>query len=117
MLFAHVGQAATFTLWTDSYACTVIEVRKSGRELVLQRDKATLVNQGELVFEPGGFVGHVSGVQKYQYERNTDGERIVVSLRTKKDGSKVWKKVGQKTSSPGGVARLGVRNEHYDYNF
>lgn len=118
---------ATFTVWTDRYACTVIEIRRNGREIVLQRDHATLLNgfkSGEpdaLEFSPGGFVGHTSGTQRYRYERNPNGERIVVSRRVaqNRDGSTriVWKRKGHPTRQPGGYAKLGMRVEHCDYNY
>jgi hypothetical protein len=119
----NVGDGATYRMWTDCYACTIIEVCKNGRELVLQRDKSTLLNgagSGEpdaLGFTPGGFVGHTSGEQRYRYERNPDGEIIRVSKRTRKNGQVEWVKVGQATKTQGGRARVGVRHEHYDFNF
>ncbi len=39
-----VGDGATYTLWTDSYACTVVAVSPSGKQVTLQRDKATITN-------------------------------------------------------------------------
>ena len=119
----RVGDGASYRLWSDRYACTVIEVRRNGRELVLQRDQATLLNgvrsgeQDALHFEPGGFCGHVSGVQRYAYERDPEGQIIRVSRRTRKDGSVEWVTVGQSTSTPGGRAIIGVRREYRDFNF
>ena len=123
----QVGDGATFRLWTDCKACTVVEVRKNGRELVLQRDKATLLNgfnsgeQDALTFTPGGFAGHTSGNQRYSYEPNPNGEIFRVSRRTCKDSSGnvffEWVLVGQSTKTPGGRATIGSRHEHYDYNF
>jgi len=118
-----VGTGATFTVWTDAYACTVVEVRRNGREVVLRRDKATLLNgfnSGEadaLEFTPGGFCGHVEGCQRYAYEPNPEGELFVVTRRTKKNKSVVWKQKGLPTKQPGGYASFGRRSEHYDYNF
>jgi hypothetical protein len=91
--------------------------------VTLRRDKATLLNGAgsdaadKLHFEPGGFVGHTSGAQRYAYEENVEGEIIRVSARTLRDGSIVWKTVGQSTKSPGGSAYFGARHEHYDFNF
>lgn len=123
----EVGMGATFTMWTDRYACTIIEVRRNGREVVLQRDKATLLNgfkSGEpdaLEFSPGGFVGHTSGTQRHNYQRDPKGERIIVTRREVKnrDGSTriVWKRKGDPARRPGGYAKLGIRVEHYDYNY
>jgi hypothetical protein len=117
-----VGEGATFTVWTDSYACTVEAVSKSGTRATLRRDKATLLNgfkSGEadaLTFTPGGFAGHTSGSQRYKYERDPDGQVIKVSRRVR-NGQLVWKQVGSRTSSPGGFATFGGRHESYDYNF
>jgi hypothetical protein len=122
-----VGQGATYTLYTDSYACTVVSVSKSGKSAVLQRDKATLLNganSGEadaLVFSPGGFAAHVSGVQRYSYETDPEGETFKVSRRAVKVRGKVvgyvWKRCGHATKSPGCSVSFGHRSEHYDYNF
>jgi hypothetical protein len=121
------GQAATYTVYTDSYACTVVSVSKSGKTAVVQRDKATLLNganSGEpdaLNFSPGGFCAHVSGVQRYSYERDPDGEKFKVSRRAVKVAGKVvgyvWKRCGHGTKSPGCSVSFGNRSEHYDYNF
>jgi hypothetical protein len=119
----QVGMGATYRLATDTYACTIVEVRKNGRELVLQRDKAKLLNgfnsgaEDALVFTPGGFAGHTSGEQRYEYERDPDGELIRVSRRTNRSGETIWVQVGHRTKSPGCRAQLGFRHEHYDYNY
>jgi hypothetical protein len=118
-----VGDGATFTIYSDRHACTVIEVRRNGREVVLQRDKVTLLNglnSGEadaLESTPGGFAHHVSGKQRYSYEPNPNGETYKVSRRTLKNGNVVWKQVGHPTKSPGCSASFSGRHEHYDYNF
>ena len=118
-----VGDGATISGWTDSYACTVIAVNKTGTRATLQEDHAKLLNgskSGEpdaLVVESGGFYGHTSGVQRYEYTRNPEGTIYRVSLRTLKDGSKEWKRVGTPTKRQGGSASMGERYRHYDYNF
>ena len=118
-----LGGAATYTVWTDSYACTVEKISPSGKTVWLRRDKAVLLNgansdaEDKLHFEPGGFSGHTSGTQRYRYENDPDGELIKVSARTLRDGRVVWKRVGQATKSLGGTARFGTRDEHYDFNF
>ena len=119
----EVGNAATFTTYTDSHACTIIEVRRNGRELVLREDKWSLLNGADsgapdaLEFSPGGFCGHTSGEQRYRYEPNPNGRTYRVTRRVRRDGSITWKRVGHPTKSPGCVARLGVRERHYDFNF
>jgi hypothetical protein len=37
--------------------------------------------------------------------------------RQRKDGTFVWKTVGQKTATTGGFATFGERHHHYDFNF
>lgn len=118
-----LGGAATYVVWTDHHACTVVGISPSGKTVLLRRDKAKLLNavgSGEkdaLEFSPGGFVGHTSGRQRYAYEADPNGEVIKVTARKLRDGSICWKAVGQRTNSPGGYAYFGVRCEHYDYNF
>ena len=115
-----VGDAATYRVWTDHHACTVIAVSKSGVMVTLQRDKATLLNgfnSGEpdaLTSTPAGFAHIVNGVQRYAYERDPEGEIIKVSYRAKFG---TWKAVGHRATSPGGSATFGSRREYHDYGF
>lgn len=117
------GIAATFTLWTDSYACTVESVSPSGKTITLRRDKAVLLNGAnsdapdKLEFSPGGFCGHVSGTQRYSYEPDPNGELFKATLRTRRDGSTCWKQVGVGTYERGGSVTLGSRHGHRDFNF
>ena len=121
-----VGGGATYTIATDSHACTVERVDlRNGKpwRVVLRRDTATLLNgadSGEadaLKFEAGGFIGHTSGRQRYAYTPDPDGQVITVTRREFKGGLAKWKVVGHGSKSPGCGARFGVRAEHYDYNF
>lgn len=118
-----VGAAATFVLYTDRTAATVVAVRKNGKEVVLRADAAVLLNgfqSGEpdaLTFSPGGFCGHTSGTQRHVYVANPEGEEIVVSRRVAKDGSVRWKRVGSSSTSPGSYAYFGRRSAFYDFNF
>lgn len=112
-----VGEGATINHWTDRSACTVIEVSKSGKRIKIQRDKATLLNgmnsdaEDKLTCEVGGFAGHVSGRQRYDYERDENGSISEVSLR--KNGKWILKGSNAKT----GTSISEGRREHYDYNF
>jgi predicted metal-dependent phosphoesterase TrpH len=101
----RVGDGATYTLWTDSHACTVIAVSASGKRVTLQRDKATIINVAD--------VRAGKAEPEYVYERDTEGATYVVSLR----GNGRWKTVGQDAKSPGGVASFGRRHEYYDPHF
>lgn len=108
-----VGDGATVCGYSDRRAMTVIEVRKGGKEVVVQRDKATLTNNDERQFYPGGFVGHTvfPNGQKYSYECDPQGYTEVYSLR--KNGR--WVLAGD--SMNGGQRLIDGRHEHYDYNF
>lgn len=114
----EIGMGATVYGWSDTQAWTVIAVSKSGREVTLQRDKATLLNGGNsgeadaLKFDVGGFCAHVSGEQRYEIERDPEGITRKFSLRN----NGTWRAVGE--SAKGGQrAILGKRHEDYDFNF
>ncbi len=118
-----VDGPATYTVASDSYACTVVAIDRKGTRVTLRRDKAKLLNgagSGEpdaLKFEPGGFCGHTSGTQRYAYEADPNGETYVVTRRVRKSGDVVWKSVGYGTSKPGLSAHFLGREEHYDFNY
>lgn len=103
-----VGDGATLSGYSDCHACTVIA--RTAKTLTLRRDKATLLNgtnSGQpdaLRFSPGGFVGHTSGTQRYEYSSDPSG--YVVIARLTKTG---WKAQGKALSAG--------RHEHYDFNF
>ena len=117
-----VGEGATRYYHSDAHAYTVERVSASGKTAWIRRDKATILNgpnSGEpdaLKVDPGGFAAHVSGSQRYAYERDPEGELVRVSQRTWR-GKTLWKVAGWKTTSPGGSVVFGKRSEHYDYNF
>jgi len=94
---------------------TVIAISPSARVVTIQRDKVTLLNGANsdepdaLVFQAGGFAGHVEGRQRYSYECDPNGFTTKATLR--KDGG--YGMIGSSRSN----VRFGVRGEHYDYNF
>lgn len=107
----QVGDGATFTIATDSHACTIIEVNRNGREVVLQQDRAIRTDNNGM-----------SDCQDYRFERNPNGALYRVSKRTLKNGKGeiirvVWKQVGHPTRSPGCYASLGGRHEYHDFSF
>jgi hypothetical protein len=118
----QIGDLATHNVYTDCHAGRVIEVLNGGKKVVLQYDEATLLNgcgsgePDELQFSAGGFVGHTSGEQRWKCEPNPNGSRVTFTLRTRKDGSGVWKKVGHGTNSPGNSLIPGSHH-YYDFNF
>jgi hypothetical protein len=108
------GDGATVLGWTDSRAYTVISVSPKGKTAVLQRDKARLLNavgSGEadaLKFSPGGFVGHTSGQQRYEINRDVSGETVTARLH--RDGRWYLSKSTTRVL-------MGQRSEYYDFNF
>lgn len=70
----EVGMAATICLWSDRYAGTVASVSRTGHQVAVRRDKATLV-AGNMMSEG----------QEYRYEADPEGALYVFSRR--KDGS------------------------------
>lgn len=113
---AKIGDGATYRMYTDCMACTIISVAPN--KIIVQRDKATLLNgikSGEpdaLEFEPGGFCGHTSGRQRYAYAPDANGAKYTFTRR--KNGR--WKLAGTGMNEQGSVLSEG-RNEYYDFNF
>lgn len=117
---AKIGDGATYTAYTDSRAGTIIQ--KTAKSITIQLDHATLLNgpnsdaDDKLVTIPGGFAGHTTGRQRYEYARNPDGQTLKFTRRTMRSGKVIWKLVGSRTQSLGCVLNEG-RAEYYDYNF
>jgi hypothetical protein len=103
----RVGDPATYVVWTDTHACTVIAVSKDGKRATLQRDVATVTNAEECRKNGQGWPC------EYDYSRDPNGETYEVSLRS--NGQ--WKRVGQTMKEPGGYAFFGRRQEYYDPHF
>lgn len=116
-----VGEGANVYGYSDVMAYTVLSVNKTGTVAVIQRDKATLLNgcnsgaPDAIHFEPGGFCGHMSGVQRYSYERDPEGETLRIALRTKGQHAGTWRTKGSGTGAA--RVRFGERAEKYDFNF
>ena len=78
-----------------------------------------------LVCSPGGFAGHVSGVQRYAYAPDENGAVTVCRLR--KAPRKVWTEGAGENGAYGYVERPDFvgggkrltpgRTHHYDFNF
>lgn len=117
-----VGMGATIHYYSDSQACTVVAISKSGKRITLRADKAKLLNganSGEpdaLEFSPGGFCGHTSGHQRWAYEPDPNGSEHDFSLRTLPNGATRWVRVGESLRG-GTTASLKGRFHHYDFNF
>lgn len=122
----EVGDGISFGAGTDSEAYTVIAVSKSGKKITVQRDKATMAPEYKPEFVAGGFAGHCTNnsEQRYTYERDEDGIKYQLTLRTKKLDPKYnegrtkreyWLPVGWKTGQH--VGATPGRSKFHDYNF
>lgn len=112
-----VGDGATVHGYSDSKAYTVIAVSKSGKQITLQEDTATLADGWKPEFVTGGFAGHCANQQdqRYTYAPNPDGLIVKASLRTRKNGEQAWVRVGD--SVKGGSKVTAGRRKFHDYNF
>lgn len=113
-----VGEGVTLCGYSDRHAFTIVSVSKSGKSFKAQRDTAKLQNGAAsgapdaLHFSPGGFVGHTSGTQRWEYAPNPEGQ-IVTIRRVMRGAHKLtprWQKDRVTRCIPG-------RSEHYDFNF
>lgn len=107
-----VGDGATFGLWTDRMAGTVIEISRDGTRLKWQEDKAVL--KTEMKFQPGGFAGHCLNNDGQQYDYEPDPEGMIEEFSLRKNGQ--WKAVGVRLTVTGYHLFPG-RKKKYDYNF
>ena len=94
---AAVGVGVTEIMWTDRKAGTIIEVKRNGRTLVIQYDKAIRTDG----------LG-MTDAQTYRFERDTDGATREFTLR--KDGT-------YRVKGGSGRLILGVRDSYHDYSF
>lgn len=106
-----VGDGASVSFWSDVQSHTVIEVRRNGRQIVLQRDNAVRSNKEDDVFYPGGFAGHTVSPKGQQWDitPNPEGATRVANWSPKRNRFMVG---GSK-----GLAVNAGRYERYDYNF
>lgn len=96
-----LGTGATYSVGSDRYAATVVAVSKSGHQVTLQDDKATMVNADGL-----GWYGQ----QEYTYEADPNGRtRIVTRRRTGE-----YRIAGYKSS---GFVTFGTRRQYRDPSF
>lgn len=97
----EIGMGATELMYTDTHACTIVEVSASGKRIGVQRDRAVRTDtRGR------------DECQDYRYEPNTQAGVIHYTLR--KTGQ--WIREGDSMKS-GQVLAIGYRREYHDYNF
>lgn len=97
----EVGMPATLLYWSDRKPATVIRVSRSGREVAIQRDRATRIDDNGM-----------SEGQVYEFQRDPGGLIEVFTLR--KNGR--WVEKGMRMGQ-GLRLGLGYREEYYDYSF
>ena len=108
------GVGVTYFGWSDIEPGTILRVSPNGKRIWFRFDNTKLLNgvdSGEpdaLTFSPGGFVGHTSGVQRWEITPAATGSERSETLR--QDGS--WRIVGTSTK-----IKIGERRKHYDFNF
>jgi len=117
-----VGDPVNWSAGTDVQPGTVVRITKT--RVIVRSIETKLLNgceSGEpdaLRFESGGFVGHTSGEQRYEFGEMT-GPEIVFSRRENGTGTAIAKLQG--TSMRGSMRAWGVlshgHRKHYDYNF
>ena len=113
---ARPGDFVTKCHYTDRGVYEVVAVSPSGKTLTVQPAKSTLLNgpkSGEkdaLHFSPGGFCGHMSGTQRYAYERLPRDPARFSKVRWSAKRGRYQGKGGHPSLIPGAF-------EHYDYNF
>jgi len=94
-----VGDGATYSIGSDSYPMTIIEVSKSGYKVTAQHDSAEMVEGSEYTNDA-----------VYRYERNPSGSTLVFTNR--KDGQ--YRAVG---CSNYGRLTLGIRHKRRNPEF
>jgi hypothetical protein len=67
-----VGDKVHRIMWSDRIPATVIEVRRNGREIVIQEDEATAAKSGLPI-------GH----QDWEITRNTSGPLTILTWRSR----------------------------------
>lgn len=95
-----VGQKCAYRIWTDVEPCTVVEVSKSGKKVVVQMDKAAK-NKAEWP------------AQDWEIERDENGSLATFTLR--KNG--VWKRKGVKMREAGATLSFNGWRKYSDPSF
>lgn len=96
-----VGMGATRLMYSDRVAGTIVEVKRDGRELVFQPDKATRTDSNGM-----------SESQRYSFERDPTAPTRTYTLR--KGGRYVEKGASARS---GEVLAIGYRDHYHDFSF
>ena len=110
-----VGDVATYTIYTDRKVVDIVKVSASGKTVHGQVRTPELVKKPKMI--PGGFAAIVVENAEWVTHSNPSGEIMKFTLRTKKNGTQIWKRVGSRTNSPGSTLNPHVDAYYYDYGF
>lgn len=116
-LNAIADDAATVNFYSDRVAATIIS--ETPREITVRTDKAKLLNGPEsgepdaMTCTPGGFAGHFSGVQRYEYFSDPVGGEYTFTKRR----SGRWVKKGDPDDRGSTTLTIGRRVHYHDFNF
>lgn len=93
----EIGMGVTWSVGSDRYPGTIIDISPSGKRITFQEDIATRTDNNGM-----------SESQSYAFQPNPQGEISTASLR--KDGR--WRITRSKLP-----VSLGIRGKYYDYSF
>lgn len=93
----EIGMGVTWSVGSDRYPGTIIDISASGKRITFQEDIATRTDTNGM-----------SELQTYTFQANPLGEIHTASLR--KDGR--WRITGSKMT-----ISLGIRGKYYDFSF
>jgi hypothetical protein len=96
-----VGLGVTITMYTDSHAATVVEVSKSGKRILIQKDNAKRTDTNGM-----------SESQSYEYTPNPEAHKQAFTLRA--DGG--WVREGESLRGGQRIV-IGFRRAYHDYSF
>lgn len=116
-----VGDGVCWSAGTDVESGTVVGLANNGRTVLVVEDEAVLMNGAgsdapdALTFTPGGFVGHTSGQQRWEFKPG-DGPVMRFNFRPATGQFKLAKTSTTGSMRSWGVLRAG-RSKHFDFNF
>ena len=94
-----VGDKCTMHLWSDSHACQVTRVSKSGKTMWIKKNKVKVDPNSD------GGMGHQDWLI---YENEFEGDEMKITLR--RNGK--WRETGSNC-----YVSLGQWHEYYDWSF
>lgn len=102
---AVIGSGATYCMYSDRKACTIIA--KTKNTLTLQKDKAELLTKPEFII--GGFSAHCTNNNNMEYKYSPDKDGIIEKA--------YWSEKQKRFLVNKYYSVIEGRHEFYDYNF